>query len=54
VAIDVREVLASVRSLLGGGAAFIIGNSLLGIALPLRMEGYGRIWGMRREAAYPR
>jgi hypothetical protein len=41
VAIDVREVLASVRSLLGGGAAFIIGNSLLGIALPLRMEAAG-------------
>lgn len=31
MAIDVREVLASVRSLLGGGAAFIIGNGLLGI-----------------------
>jgi MFS family permease len=41
VAIDVREVLASVRSLLGGGAAFIIGNSLLGIALPLRMQAAG-------------
>jgi hypothetical protein len=35
VAIDVREVLASARSLLGGGAAFIIGNSLLGIVLAL-------------------
>jgi hypothetical protein len=35
VAIDVREVLASVRSLLGGGAAFIIGTSLLGIVLPI-------------------
>jgi hypothetical protein len=34
LAIDVREVLASVRSLLGGGAAFIIGNSLFGIILP--------------------
>jgi MFS family permease len=33
-----REVLASIRSLLSGGAAFIVGNSLLGIALPLRME----------------
>jgi MFS family permease len=41
VATDVRDVLASVRSLLGGGAAFIIGNSLLGIVLPLRMEGAG-------------
>ena len=41
MAIDVREVLASVRSLLGGGAAFIVGNSLLGIALPLRMEAAG-------------
>jgi hypothetical protein len=26
---------------LGGGAAFIIGNILLGIALPLRMEAAG-------------
>ena len=33
-----REALASIRSLLSGGAAFIVGNSLLGIALPLRME----------------
>jgi hypothetical protein len=41
VAIDVRGVLGSVRSLLSGGAAFIIGNSLLGIALPLRMEAAG-------------
>lgn len=41
MAIDVREVLASVRSLLGGGAAFIVGNSLLGIVLPLRMEAAG-------------
>ena len=41
MAIDVREVPASVRSLLGGGAAFIIGNSLLGIILPLRMEAAG-------------
>ena len=41
LAIDVREVLASVRSLLGGGAAFIIGNSLLGIILPLRIEAAG-------------
>lgn len=36
-----REVLTSVRSLLSGGSAFIIGNSLLGIVLPLRMEATG-------------
>lgn len=35
---NVREVLASVKSLLAGTAAFTIGNSLLGIVLPLRME----------------
>lgn len=35
---NVREVLASVKSLLGGAAAFTIGNSLLGVVLPLRME----------------
>lgn len=35
---SVSEVLASVRSLLGGTAALIAGNSLLGIILPLRME----------------
>lgn len=38
---DMREALASVRSLLGGGGAFIVGNSLLGIVLPLRMEAAG-------------
>ncbi len=38
---NVREVLASVRSLLGGTAAFVAGNSLLGIVLPLRMETAG-------------
>jgi MFS family permease len=55
VAIDVREVLASVRSLLGGGAAFIIGNSLLGIILPLRMEAAGypvELIGMIMTAYY--
>lgn len=35
---DVRSVLASVKSLLGGTAAFTAGNSLLGVVLPLRME----------------
>lgn len=39
----VRQVLRSVRSLLGGTAAFVMGNSLLGVILPLRMEA----------AAYP-
>lgn len=34
----VREVLASVKGLLTGGGAFIVGNSLLGVLLPLRME----------------
>lgn len=34
----IRETLASVRSLLGGTAAFMAGNSLLGVVLPLRME----------------
>lgn len=34
---SVGKVLASVRSLLAGGGAFIVGNSLLGIVLPLRM-----------------
>ncbi|SFP34857.1 Predicted arabinose efflux permease, MFS family [Nitrosomonas cryotolerans] len=38
---NVREVLASVRPLLGGTAAFVAGNSLLGIVLPLRMEAAG-------------
>lgn len=35
---DVRQVLASVKSLLGGTVAFTAGNSLLGVVLPLRME----------------
>jgi len=35
---EIREVLTSVKPLLGGTAAFMIGNSLLGIVLPLRME----------------
>lgn len=38
---NVREVLASVKSLLGGTAAFTAGNSLLGVVLPLRMEAAG-------------
>lgn len=38
---SVHEVLASVKSLLGGTAGFMIGNSLLGVLLPLRMEGEG-------------
>lgn len=38
---NVREVLAAVKSLLGGTAAFTIGNSLLGVVLPLRMEAAG-------------
>ncbi|MFD2191466.1 MFS transporter [Pistricoccus aurantiacus] len=33
-----REVLSSVKSLLGGTAGFMVGNSLLGVVLPLRME----------------
>lgn len=38
---SVGEVLASVRSLLGGTAALIAGNNLLGVVLPLRMEAAG-------------
>lgn len=38
---NVREVLASVKSLLAGTAAFTIGNSLLGLVLPFRMEAAG-------------
>ena len=38
---NIRETLASVRPLLGGTAAFMAGNSLLGVVLPLRMEGAG-------------
>ncbi len=38
---NIRETLASVRSLLGGAAAFTAGNSLLGVVLPLRMEAAG-------------
>ena len=40
---NVREILVSVRSLLAGTAAFMAGNGLLGVVLPLRMEA----------AAYP-
>lgn len=36
-----RGLLAPVRSLLGGTAAFMAGNSLLGVVLPLRMEAAG-------------
>ncbi|WP_232295674.1 MFS transporter [Pseudorhodobacter aquimaris] len=38
---NMRETLASVRSLLGGTAVFMAGNSLLGVVLPLRMETAG-------------
>ncbi|MCK0137867.1 MFS transporter [Aliiroseovarius sp. F47248L] len=38
---SIREILVSVKALLGGTAAFMIGNSLLGVILPLRMEGAG-------------
>ncbi len=38
---NIRETLASVRPLLGGTAAFMAGNSLLGVVLPLRMETAG-------------
>ncbi len=38
---NIRAILVSVKALLGGTAAFMIGNSLLGVALPLRMEGAG-------------
>lgn len=38
---NVREVLTSVKPLLGGTAGFMVGNSLLGLVLPLRMEAAG-------------
>ena len=38
---NVRGILVSVRSLLGGTAAFMVGNSLLAVVLPLRMEAAG-------------
>lgn len=38
---NVREILGSVKSLLGGTAAFMVGNSLLAVVLPLRMEAAG-------------
>lgn len=38
---SVREILVSLRSLLGGAAAFMAGNALLGVVLPLRMEAAG-------------
>lgn len=38
---NVRQILASVKPLLGGTAAFMAGNSLLGVVLPLRMEAAG-------------
>ena len=38
MALNVGDILFSVKALLGGTAAFMIGNSLLGVVLPLRME----------------
>ncbi|HEY9038083.1 MAG TPA: MFS transporter [Roseovarius sp.] len=38
---SLRSLLAPVRPLLGGTAAFMAGNSLLGVVLPLRMEASG-------------
>lgn len=38
---NVRQILGSVKSLLGGTAAFMVGNSLLGVVLPLHMEAAG-------------
>ncbi|WP_036796616.1 MFS transporter [Leisingera caerulea] len=35
---NLRRLLAPVKSLLGGTVAFMAGNSLLGVVLPLRME----------------
>lgn len=52
---NVREVLSSVKSLLLGAAAFTIGNSLLGVVLPLRMEAAGypvALTGMIMAAYY--
>ena len=41
MATNIRQILLSVRALLSGTAAFMIGNSLLGVVLPLRMEAAG-------------
>ncbi|MCX7560567.1 MFS transporter [Sulfitobacter sp. F26204] len=38
---SLRMLLAPVKSLLGGTSAFMAGNSLLGVVLPLRMEAAG-------------
>ncbi len=38
---NIRAILVSVKSLLGGTAAFMAGNSPLGVVLPLRMEAAG-------------
>ena len=38
---NVREVVAFVKSLLGATAAFVAGDSLLGVVLPLRMKAAG-------------
>lgn len=38
---SLRTLLTPVKSLLGGTAAFMAGNSLLGVVLPLRMEAAG-------------
>lgn len=35
---NIREILFSVKAILSGTAGFMIGNSLLGAALPLRMD----------------
>ncbi len=37
----IRQILVSVKGLLSGTAAFMAGNSLLGVILPLRMETAG-------------
>ena len=55
MASEVRNVLGSVRSLLGGGSAFLAGNALLGVVLPLRMEAAGypvALTGMIMAAYY--
>ena len=38
---NVCQILYSVKSLLGGTAAFMVGNSLLGVVLSIRMEAAG-------------
>lgn len=41
MAMKLRGLMAPVKSLLGGTVAFMAGNSLLGVILPLRMETAG-------------